>query len=429
MLVQGVQPTRWCFVPLLTRLRRALRFLDEQQRAAKRAEQDAAASSKATTAAGAASGEDGEPKKLSRRERLRAKRAAKKEARREAKRKAAQAAEARDKDGAALTAKEEELAAKREAAKERRKAKRKAKRKLKQEEARLRREAAASGGAGAGAGAGAQPRAQASAGTDATAEAGRKRKRSVSSEAPLPPTEWDQFGLHNAVVANLHRVSCRVSCVLAVAAAMNTLYSPPCLLAIAQLNFTAPTPIQQATIPAALGKGRGKGDAGKDIAGVAETGSGKTLAFGLPIVHKLLQRRRALGMAVLKGDQRAAAAKKLHGKARQWVEINATSSQRQWAMLPALVIAPTRELAIQVRNHMRAVAEGTAVKVVAIVGGLSQQKQTRLVLSRPDCIVATPGRFVASVVSPYWGLCACPHTRVPRGCCFRRGGLPGLLSW
>jgi len=70
-----------------------------------------------------------------------------------------------------------------------------------------------------------------------------------------------------------------------------------------------------------------------------------------------------------------------------------TDCKPRWSRLPALVLCPTRELAVQVAKHMEAVAEGTLLRVGVIVGGLSVVKQERVLQQRPDIIVATPGRL------------------------------------
>ncbi|KAI0051336.1 DEAD-domain-containing protein [Auriscalpium vulgare] len=149
--------------------------------------------------------------------------------------------------------------------------------------------------------------------------------------------------------------------------------------------FMKPTPIQAQTIPSAL--------TGRDIVGVAETGSGKTLAYGLPILHDLLTNAVALPP-----------------KTRR--------------PLRALILAPTRELALQVSTHLNkclnqysnvkeeADAEPSVslkgkgkgkstgagngpplVSVAAIVGGMSTQKQKRILERGVDVLVATPGRL------------------------------------
>lgn len=145
------------------------------------------------------------------------------------------------------------------------------------------------------------------------------------------------------------------------------------LKGLIDLKFQYPTEIQQLTLPAAiLGKllyplliyylffsficlfSTGK----RDILGAAETGSGKTLAFGLPILE-----------GILKHEQ---------------------SNEK---LLHALILAPTRELAIQIRNHLVAVAKHTQIKIAVIVGGLASAKQERVLKSSPEIVVATPGRL------------------------------------
>lgn len=113
-------------------------------------------------------------------------------------------------------------------------------------------------------------------------------------------------------------------------------------------NFTSPTPIQKNSLPLAM--------EGRDIIGSAETGSGKTLAFGIPIINYLATHPAREGLA-------------------------------------ALILTPTRELAIQVRDHIDKMSVFSDMRVVAIVGGMSIQKQERLVKQKPDIIVATPGRL------------------------------------
>ncbi|KAF9010036.1 P-loop containing nucleoside triphosphate hydrolase protein [Cyathus striatus] len=150
--------------------------------------------------------------------------------------------------------------------------------------------------------------------------------------------------------------------------------------------YNKPTPIQSASLPVAL--------AGRDVVGVAQTGSGKTLAYGLPILHYLLSQPRP-------------------------------SSKKQ-RPLRALILCPTRELALQVSSHLNAclnsidapesipdvrptekmnkgrVAEKPQppqkktpphVSVSAIVGGMSAQKQRRILDRGVDVLIATPGRL------------------------------------
>ncbi|XP_018335713.1 ATP-dependent RNA helicase DDX24 [Agrilus planipennis] len=128
--------------------------------------------------------------------------------------------------------------------------------------------------------------------------------------------------------------------------------------ALADQNFLYPTHIQALTLPSAiLGK--------KDILGAAETGSGKTLAFGLPILSGILKRKELL-------DHK---------------------SSDEFNPLNALILTPTRELAIQVKNHLTAAAKYTDIKIAVVVGGMSAEKQERLLSKNPEIVVATPGRL------------------------------------
>jgi ATP-dependent RNA helicase DDX24/MAK5 len=137
---------------------------------------------------------------------------------------------------------------------------------------------------------------------------------------------------------------------------------------LARLNYGAPTAVQRSVLPEAIRNF-------KDIVATAATGSGKTAAYALPILQRLLDRREAEGMGTL-------------GK-----------GLRRWATLPALVLVPTRELALQVRDHINALAAGTPIRAVATVGGLATEKQARLVRAHPDIVVATPGRLAELMAS------------------------------
>ncbi|KAF8320485.1 DEAD-domain-containing protein [Clavulina sp. PMI_390] len=135
-----------------------------------------------------------------------------------------------------------------------------------------------------------------------------------------------------------------------------------------EAGFTSPTEIQSQTLPSALD--------GRDVVGVAETGSGKTLAYGLPIIQ------HAITAYAASSDNAA--------------------SRRP---LKALVLTPTRELALQVCEHLRAmcppvlpadddgVRPPPIVSVAAIVGGMSSQKQKRILERGVDILIGTPGRL------------------------------------
>jgi len=123
---------------------------------------------------------------------------------------------------------------------------------------------------------------------------------------------------------------------------------PEIMSGLSKLGFTRPSPIQAAVISKSM--------EGLDILGAAQTGSGKTLAFGLPILHSIL--------------------------------LSDTSSPST----KALCILPTRELAIQVKDHLMAVV-GQQVKIGVVVGGMSVEKQRRVLNQKPDIVVGTPGRL------------------------------------
>jgi ATP-dependent RNA helicase RhlE len=116
-------------------------------------------------------------------------------------------------------------------------------------------------------------------------------------------------------------------------------------------GYTQPTPIQQQAIPHILN--------GMDILGCAQTGTGKTAAFALPILQLL----------------------------------NNNGSQRT-KTIKALILAPTRELAIQINDSFRAYGKGLNLKSTVIFGGVSQHDQTRVLKSGVDILVATPGRLL-----------------------------------
>jgi len=125
----------------------------------------------------------------------------------------------------------------------------------------------------------------------------------------------------------------------------------PLLDALARTGFTTPTPIQMQAI--------GPQMAGRDILGIAQTGTGKTAAFGLPILHAILG---------------------LQGRA-------APRTCR------ALILAPTRELAVQIEANLRAFAGGARLSTLLILGGLSRNGQVRAMERGVDVVIATPGRL------------------------------------
>ncbi|WP_394892433.1 DEAD/DEAH box helicase [Mesorhizobium sp. AaZ16] len=116
-------------------------------------------------------------------------------------------------------------------------------------------------------------------------------------------------------------------------------------------GFDMPKPVQVQAIPAHL--------AGRDVLAVAQTGSGKTAAFSLPILTKII----ALGT------------KRLPKTAR------------------ALILAPTRELAVQIEDTIRVLAKGLHVSTALVLGGVSRYSQVKKMAPGVDILVATPGRL------------------------------------
>ncbi len=117
---------------------------------------------------------------------------------------------------------------------------------------------------------------------------------------------------------------------------------------LAQFHFTTPTPVQASAIPPAL--------EGKDVLATAQTGTGKTLAFLIPIIEHL----------------------------------TALASQRQIA---ALILVPTRELAMQVHEQYEKLRERKATPAALVIGGMSEQRQIQAVRKGANVVVATPGRL------------------------------------
>jgi len=114
------------------------------------------------------------------------------------------------------------------------------------------------------------------------------------------------------------------------------------------MGFKEPRPIQAQTIPAALD--------GRDVLGLAQTGTGKTAAFVVPILERLNSKRRP-------GPR-------------------------------ALIIAPTRELAMQIEAEATRLAQFCGLKVITVFGGVGAGPQIRGLRARPDIIVACPGRLL-----------------------------------
>ncbi|KAL2153286.1 hypothetical protein VTH82DRAFT_4441 [Thermothelomyces myriococcoides] len=121
------------------------------------------------------------------------------------------------------------------------------------------------------------------------------------------------------------------------------------LRAITRKGFSVPTPIQRKTIPLILDK--------RDVVGMARTGSGKTAAFVIPMIEQLKAHSARVGAR-------------------------------------ALILSPSRELALQTLKVVKDLGKGTDLKTVLLVGGDSMEEQFGLMATNPDIIIATPGRFL-----------------------------------
>jgi ATP-dependent RNA helicase RhlE len=121
--------------------------------------------------------------------------------------------------------------------------------------------------------------------------------------------------------------------------------SAPLASSLSKLGFTAPTPVQALSIEPGL--------AGKDIVATAQTGTGKTLAFVLPLIQRLAHQKG----------------------------------------VNALILSPTRELAIQINETFEKLAPGSGLRSAVVVGGLSERTQLTAVRKGAQVIIATPGRL------------------------------------
>jgi ATP-dependent RNA helicase RhlE len=125
----------------------------------------------------------------------------------------------------------------------------------------------------------------------------------------------------------------------------------PILKALQAEGYTNPTPIQQQAIPHAI--------AGKDLLASAQTGTGKTAAFAIPIIQRLSE-----------------------------------ESMRNVKGIKALILTPTRELALQISQNFLAYGKFTNIKHTSVYGGVSQYHQEKALQKGVDVLVATPGRLI-----------------------------------
>jgi ATP-dependent RNA helicase RhlE len=126
----------------------------------------------------------------------------------------------------------------------------------------------------------------------------------------------------------------------------------PVRRAVSGAGYETPTPIQSAAIPHLL--------AGRDVLGCAQTGTGKTAAFALPILDRLARTKRRPG---LRGPR-------------------------------ALVLAPTRELALQIADSFRTYGRHLSIGTAVVFGGVGQAPQVEALRRNTDVVIATPGRLL-----------------------------------
>ena len=126
----------------------------------------------------------------------------------------------------------------------------------------------------------------------------------------------------------------------------------PLQRALAAENYVNPTPIQTQAIPLVL--------SGRDVLGIAQTGTGKTAAFGLPLLQRLAEQ----------------------------------PAQYEARGVRALILAPTRELALQIHDSLRTYGRNLKLRYAVILGGVNQNKQVSAVRNGVDILVATPGRLL-----------------------------------
>ncbi len=147
----------------------------------------------------------------------------------------------------------------------------------------------------------------------------------------------------------------------------------PLTRALAAANYTKPTPIQIQAIPALLD--------GRDILGMAQTGTGKTAAFTCPLLQRLTGNRKQAGARACR----------------------------------ALILAPTRELAIQIDDSIRNYARFVSVRHTVITGGVPQNRQVRAMQRGVDILVATPGRLLDLIKQGHVALHSAQHLILDEG--------------
>lgn len=139
-------------------------------------------------------------------------------------------------------------------------------------------------------------------------------------------------------------------------------------------GFVEPTPVQNEAIPPAL--------AGRDVVATAQTGTGKTLAFLLPVIQSLTSHEGKpgkSGLAVVRTEQRAQAEASVVRDGKTGIR--------------ALILAPTRELAMQIYDSALKLTQGLNLRAAVVVGGMNETTQLRSIRQGAQIAIATPGRL------------------------------------
>lgn len=155
----------------------------------------------------------------------------------------------------------------------------------------------------------------------------------------------------------------------------------PILKAICEKGYEKPTPIQEKGIPVAL--------QGGDMLGIAQTGTGKTATFAIPILQHLLVERSTESRSEARGSNKGRFVKKRAVK--------------------ALILTPTRELAIQIGESITDYGKHTGIKQAIIFGGVKLGVQTDQLQAGVDILVATPGRLLDLIRQGYVNLSSITH--------------------
>ena len=154
----------------------------------------------------------------------------------------------------------------------------------------------------------------------------------------------------------------------------------PILKAICEKGYEKPPPIQEKGIPVARGGG--------DMLGIAQTGTGKTATFAIPILQHLLADRSEENRSETRGNKGRLVKRRV---------------------IKALILTPTRELAIQIGENITDYGKYTGIRHAIIFGGVKQGPQTDLLQAGVDILVATPGRLLDLIRQGYVNLSSITH--------------------